>query len=72
MGDGQLFLVISLDAQNELNVFKACDWDPGGARGECQQLFSVLVVEVLVNYFPEPLHELMVWMERLDIFGHSL
>lgn len=72
MGDWQLFFVISFDAQNELNVFKACDRDPGGACGESQELFSVLVVEVLVNYFPEPFHELVVWMERLDVFGHSL
>ena len=72
MGHWQLFLVISLNAQNELDVFKACDGHPGGARGESQQLLSVLVIEVLVNYFPEPFHELVVRMERLDIFGYSL
>ena len=51
----QHFAVLPMSTHIELHCAKAEDRCSVTASGECKELFSLLIVKVFVDYFPEPL-----------------
>ena len=65
-----LFLV-ALDADDELDVFEAGDGRSVRASRECQELLALVIIEVIQDYFPEPLNELVLLVQWLHVASHG-
>ena len=68
----ELFFVIAFDSDNKLNFFKSSNWNSSRSGGEGEKFFSLLFIKLVKDDIPEPLNKLMIGMERLNVFCHSL
>ena len=71
MSNRQFFFIISFETNDKFNIFQPCNWSSIWTSCEGQQLFLLLVRKVIQHDFPEPLHELVVRVQWLDVFCYS-
>ena len=71
MSNWQFFLIITLYADDEVDVLKASDGDTSRSCRESEKLLSLLIVEFIIYYLPEPVDKLVIGVQRLDVFRDS-
>ena len=68
MRNWKFVFVFTLYSNDKVDIFQSRDWNTCRPCGERQKLLALLVIELVINNLPEPMHEFVVWVKGLDVF----